>query len=129
MTPAQVLLLRLIALSQISWDEKSIQAIAKWLGADPWVGESFTMESVAVHDQYSLYCLGCNTEWETYLNSYPTILTRCSCCSTKPLKTKDGRWVYPGEAKLEYIDQALYFSNQETRNYFMHLHLPGRFLT
>lgn len=120
-TPEQKLLIQLIAKSRISWDTKSIMDITSWLEARGAVAidpdrDNLTLEYIADSLMcYDLYCIGCHSHWPQYKNSYPFILPRCECCSMKPLKVREAN-VWAGEARLAYIEQAIYFPTAHLRD-------------
>jgi hypothetical protein len=110
----QRIFLRLIIQGRDSWDKQSLFQIQKWIGAEmSCAGQVPDME-------WPVTCIGCGAKAHFELLPYPVIIERCPSCNPKPLKLFSGERVWPGLAKLFYIEAAIHFPTIRERNAAIH---------
>lgn len=117
LSPEQRLFLRLILLGRQTWDRKSLYAIQTWLKAEMSLGPLQDQPPQA----YPVLCVGClNSHPEEPETSYPIVIERCPHCDGKPLAAYNDSRVWPGVAKLYYIEQSMHFPTIRLRNQAIH---------
>lgn len=122
----QTLFLQLILGSNLSWDQRSIDLIREWCGAQSFISMDSRIEDIA-KSSYSLCCIGCNTVHEP-IGQYPMNLEQCPNCAahfSKPLLYKSA-YLYAGEAKRRYIRDALFWPSPHTMDLHINLLIHRR---
>lgn len=117
--PDQRLLIQLIIRSQCTWEERALHRIAQFLEVPIHIKEAIPWDTI-IASTFPLTCVGCGTVHGKQAG-YPTVLTHCPQCTKlklSPLKW-EGQWLWPGEAKLAYINSLFLWPDDYTRDYIL----------
>lgn len=115
----QRLMMQLILKSQCSWDERAIQRMIQFIGAKSMIMEDIPWKQ-AIQSTFPMICVGCGSS-HGKIEGYPHVLSHCPTCTEKKLSplVYKGQFLWAGEAKVHYIEQAFLFANDHTRDYLI----------
>lgn len=120
MTKNQILFARLIIRSHITWDTHSLQELSRQFQVPGIVDDDFNFYEV-ISCAHPVICFGCGTDHLGTVTGYPHLLTHCPVCTEQkisPLKYKE-QYLNAGEAKIKYIEEAMIFRNDHTRDFLL----------